>query len=102
MTNINIKHHHHLGKQAAKKKVEKIATVLQEKLNVKYHWEDDALCFKRSGASGKIDVTDDQVELKVKLGLMFAPMKGTIEKSIQENIVAELGDDIDSDSKKIT
>ncbi len=86
MANINIKRGHHLGRKIARERVEEIANSLQDKLNAKWSWQGDSLSFKRSGASGLVDVGDDFVEFNVKLSMLLTPMKGTIEQAIKEEV----------------
>jgi putative polyhydroxyalkanoate system protein len=97
MANIHIKQQHDLTPDEARKRVEEIARDLQDKLSVDYRWDGDSLRFQRSGASGSIDVGDDFIELKVKLGMVLAPMKGKIEKSIRQNLQLVLGENKDQD-----
>lgn len=86
MANINIRRQHHLGRDVARQKVEEIAKSLQSKLNAEWAWQGDQLTFQRSGASGSVEVGDDFVEFKVKLGLLLTPMKSSIESAIQEHV----------------
>lgn len=93
MAHIHIKQQHDLTHDEARKRVEEIARDLRKRLNADYRWDGDSLRFQRSGASGSIHVGDDFIELKVKLGMMLAPMKGKIERSIRENLHVVLGED---------
>jgi putative polyhydroxyalkanoate system protein len=96
MANIHIKQKHHLAHDEARQRVEEIAKDLKKKLNADYTWKGDSLHFKRSGASGSIDLSDDVIELKIKLGMMLAPMKGTIESTIKEKLHVALKGNKDS------
>lgn len=91
MANIHIKRRHKLGCDEARERVEEVAKVLQTELNANYGWDGDTLKFKRTGATGSIDVSDDEVELNIKLGVLLSPMKGTIEQKIQKRIDEVLG-----------
>jgi putative polyhydroxyalkanoate system protein len=97
MAHISIHRKHHMGLDEARTKVEKIAETLKEKLNSEYSWEDDTLHFKRSGANGSIAVTEDSIDLEIKLGLALRPLKGMIEKTIYENLDKALDKDSDLD-----
>ena len=96
MASIHIKRQHHLAQDEARQRVEEIARDLKQKLNADYAWKGDSLLFKRSGASGSIDLNGDSIELKIKLGMMLAPMKGKIEAAIREKLVLALGGDQDT------
>lgn len=86
MANIHIKKRHHLGHDEARDRVEQIARELKKKLNADYAWKGNSLHFKRSGASGHIDLKDDVIEIRIKLGMVLAPMKGKIESAITEQL----------------
>jgi putative polyhydroxyalkanoate system protein len=86
MAHISIHRKHNLGLKDARVQVEKIAESLKEKLNSEYTWEGNTLNFKRKGASGSIDVSENSFDLEITLGLALRPMKGMIEKTILENL----------------
>ena len=56
MSNIHIKRSHKLPRDVARARVEEIARDLKKKLDANYAWKGDSLQFKRTGASGSIDV----------------------------------------------
>ncbi len=93
MAIIHIKQQHKLSHDEARARIEKIAEDLKHKLDADYQWDGDSLRFKRSGASGSIDLGDDQIELKIKLGMLLAPMKPKIEKYITENLQSMFSED---------
>jgi len=95
MAIIHIKQRHELTHDEARKRIEKVAEDLKHKLNADYQWDGDSLRFKRSGASGSIDLSDDQIELKIKLGMLLAPMKPKIERYITENFQSIFSKDKD-------
>jgi len=97
MAHISIHRKHELGLQGAREQVEKIAENLKEKLNSEYTWEGNTLKFKRSGASGTIDVSDNSFDLEIKLGLALRPMKGMIEKTILDNLDQAMNENSDFD-----
>ena len=93
MNNIQIKRQHNLGREQARDRVDKIAETLKNELMVNCTWKDDSLCFERIGATGRIDVSNDHVELNIQLGMFLLPLKGTIEQAILKRI-DEVFDDI--------
>lgn len=90
MANIDIRRKHGLTRERARTSVEEVARELKSRLEADYAWHGDSLHFKRSGASGSIDVDDEEVAIHIKLGLALTPMKGTIEKVIRQNLDAAL------------
>jgi putative polyhydroxyalkanoate system protein len=83
MAHIDIRREHSLGHEAAKSAAEELASDLDESFSLNYHWEGDALHFRRSGVEGKIDVEDSTVRIQVRLGLLLLPMRGHFEQEIQ-------------------
>ena len=84
-----------LETQQYKKCLEEIARELKKKLNADYAWKGNSLRFKRSGASGRIDLGDDYIEIKIKLSMVLAPMKGKIETTLKDKLnLALRGDDV--------
>jgi putative polyhydroxyalkanoate system protein len=90
MSNIHVKHKHSLSPQEARKRVEEIAKGLKKEYKIDYAWKANRLLFKRSGAVGYVEMGDGFIELKIKLGMVLAPLKGKIEKTIHQNIAAEM------------
>jgi putative polyhydroxyalkanoate system protein len=86
MANIHIERRHALGREAARAQVEQIALDLKRQLQADYAWEGDTLVFKRSGASGTIEVGDESIVIDVKLGMALGMMKGKIEAGIQHRL----------------
>jgi len=91
MSNIHIKHRYTLMPDEARKRVEEIAKDLKTEYKIDYSWEGDHLHFRRSGASGSLEMGEGILELKIKLGMILKPMKGKIEHSIRKNLEKEFG-----------
>jgi putative polyhydroxyalkanoate system protein len=86
MAKIHIKRRHALAHDEARQRLEEIASELKKKLKADYAWKGDSLQFKRSGASGRIDLSDQVIDINIKLGMVLAPMKGKIEATIKEKL----------------
>lgn len=84
MATVDITREHDLGKEQAKERAQKLANKLAQKLDAKCSWEGDQLHFKRSGADGCITVTDADVRVQVKLGMMLTPMAGMVKSEVQK------------------
>jgi putative polyhydroxyalkanoate system protein len=84
MADIRVERHHGAGKLAAMDAAMRVAERLKEKAQVTYRVNGDAIEFERSGAKGRIVVSDDRVVAEVTLGLMLKPMRGMIEGKIEE------------------
>lgn len=86
MALIHIKREHHLTREQARARVDEIARRLEDEFKVEHEWDDNVLRFKRRGASGVIGVGANDVEIKIKLGALLAPMKGKIEGAVLETL----------------
>jgi putative polyhydroxyalkanoate system protein len=86
MAVIKLRRKHELGADRARSTVEGIAKKLKQELDADYRWKGSTLEFRRTGASGHIDVQDRELAIEIKLGMLLSPLKGKIEKSITDEI----------------
>jgi putative polyhydroxyalkanoate system protein len=86
MSKIHVAREHHLGLDAARAEVERIAARVRDEYGAEYEWDGDVLHFKRSGISGEIAVAEDSMDLTIKLGLLLTPMKPQIEERLTRKI----------------
>lgn len=83
MARIHLQHDHSLGLEAAKARINDIASQIQSRLGVETEWSGNTLSFRRSGANGTIDVGDKSVTIEAELGLLMSPFKGEVEKQLR-------------------
>ncbi|KAA6186927.1 polyhydroxyalkanoic acid system protein [Thiohalocapsa marina] len=86
MSNIRVTREHRLGLELARQEVERIAQRVHADFGAEYAWEGDTLSFARTGISGLITVTDDCLELDIKLGFLLSALRGQIEHGIVSKI----------------
>ncbi len=91
MSTIHVNRNHTLGKERAKKSIEEIAQEMKGRLGISYRWNGDELTFERSGVDGKIAVTDSNVDVVVKLGILASPMQGMVQREIEHYLDRHLG-----------
>ena len=84
MATIHVSRAHRLEPERIRAEVENLAQNLARELSASYSWNGDRLDFKRSGASGFIDIHGDRLEIEIKLGKLLAPLKSTVEKKIND------------------
>jgi len=84
MTTIDKRRAHTKGKEQARKAAESIAEKLRDKIQVTYHWAGDDLEFTRTGAKGRIRVSDTEVRVEIDLSFVLRPMKGMIEDKVDK------------------
>jgi len=61
---------------------ERLAAKLASEYNAKFRWNKDNLEFDSRGVNGLLHVSQDEVEIKVDLGLMLRPFRARIENGI--------------------
>lgn len=86
MSKIKVTRRHAIGAKKARTAVDKLASSLRDELDADYHWEGSTLQFTRTGASGHIDVSDDDVKVEIKLSVLLSPLKGKIKKTIEDEM----------------
>jgi putative polyhydroxyalkanoate system protein len=86
MSIIHIVRQHTLTLVEAKAEVERIAERVDSEFGADYAWDGDTLSFWRSGVSGQITVTEEALDLSIKLGLLLTAVKGQIERQIADKV----------------
>jgi len=86
MADILIAREHTLGLEQALSRLEAVAELLGSELDAQCAWNGNRLDFKRTGATGCIEVTDTGLTLEVNLGFLLKPLKGPIEQGITDRI----------------
>jgi putative polyhydroxyalkanoate system protein len=92
MSRIHVRRKHRLGRERARKTAEKLAKKLAREYKAKYRWVDDDLEFRSSGVNGKLNIRDDEVEIRMELGMMLSPFKSKIEKGLRAELDGILRD----------
>lgn len=90
MSKIHVKEKHSLGLETALKDAEKLAQMLADRFDAKYHWQQNTLVFHRAGVKGELDVTEDTLEVNVELSLLMRPFKSRVEREIKDYFEQEL------------
>ena len=86
MSVIDIHRAHSLDKEHAREAAETLAKDLSEQFDVNYQWEGDLLKFKRSGVKGQLDISENDLHIRLELGLMLRPFKSRIEQEIHSQL----------------
>ena len=84
MADIRVEKTHALGKEAALQAALRVAERLKEKAQIEFQVAGDVIELTRTGATGRLTVSDDRVIAEVKLALMLRPMRGLVEAKIEE------------------
>lgn len=90
MADIDIRHKHALGPEQTRALAEDIAARVNESFPIDYHWVGESLHFKRLGVSGRIQLSESEVRVQVKLGLLLLPIKQRVEDQIRDYLAEVL------------
>jgi putative polyhydroxyalkanoate system protein len=86
MSVIDIHRAHSLDKEHAREAAETLAKDLSKQFDVNYQWGGDLLKFKRSGVKGQLDISENDLHIRLELGLMLRPFKSRIEQEIHSQL----------------
>ena len=86
MSVIDIHRAQSLDKEHAREAAETLAKDLSKQFDVNYQWEGDLLKFKRSGVKGQLDISENDLHIRLELGLMLRPFKSRIEQEIHSQL----------------
>jgi putative polyhydroxyalkanoate system protein len=92
MSRIVVRRHHDLGLARGRRLAEAMARRLRDDYGGSYTWEGNDLRFYRSGASGCVTVTGDDVQVRVELGFLLSPLRSRIEREIRAFCDEHLGE----------
>jgi len=79
---IDIRKEHAKTVEEAQQVADDLASDLSDKFGVNYRWDGDTLIFNRTGVSGEIDVNDEVVHVRAKLGFLLSYLEPAVEKEI--------------------
>jgi len=83
MAEIKVVRKHHVTVAQAKKIAQKTADDLAEEYDLESRWQGDTLHFSRPGVSGAMEVTEKEIRLQAKLGLVLSAFKTRLEQHIE-------------------
>jgi putative polyhydroxyalkanoate system protein len=82
MSEIKIRRTHSLTLEAARRVAEDLAEKLKKDFGLGWAWKRNVLHFERAGINGELHVTDHEVSLEARLGLLLGLLKTRIEQDI--------------------
>jgi putative polyhydroxyalkanoate system protein len=86
MADIKVVRRHRATVAQAKKVAQKTADDLATEYDLVSTWEGDTLKFSRSGVTGTMEVTGNEIRIKAKLGLLLSAFKTRIEQHIEHRL----------------
>jgi putative polyhydroxyalkanoate system protein len=82
MADIDVVRAHGRSVAEARQIVDGLIGKMAKDFDLKHNWDGDTLKFERSGLSGQMAITPQDIHITAKLGLLLKPLKGRIEKEI--------------------
>jgi len=79
---IDIEKKHTKSLEEAQQVADNLARDLADKFSVNYEWRGDTLVFDRTGVNGEIDVNEEAVHVRAKLGFLLSYLEPAVEKEI--------------------
>jgi putative polyhydroxyalkanoate system protein len=79
---IDIKKTHNKSLEEAQAIADSLAQDLADKFSIEYGWDGDTLVFERLGVHGEIDVDENVVHVRAKLGFLISYLQPAVEKEI--------------------
>lgn len=81
---MQIQRSHSLSANDVKQRVDGIAADLGSSYGLTFKWDGDTLNFSGSGAAGRIDVSDDLVNVEIELSFGLKIMENMIRETIED------------------
>jgi len=92
---------HSLPIAKAKALVQKVADELAAEYDLTSEWHGNTLKFHRSGADGKVSVTDSEIRFDLTLGFLLTAIKGKIVAQIERRFDKLLSREPRAQAKKL-
>lgn len=86
MSDIEVTRPHGRSAAEARRLAETLVENLARQYGVKYRWEGDTLRFDRSGVSGAVHVTPQDLRVQARLGMLLKPFKNRILREVQSTL----------------
>ena len=87
---MQIERKHTLGRDEARKRVERLAAKLKGRFDVDSRWEGDQLRVSGRGLNGALSVSDQSINLDLQLGLGLSLMESSIRSAIENEMDKQL------------
>ena len=81
---------HNLGIEEARTRADRIAADLGPQFSLRSNWQGDNLVVSGNGVNGQLKVSEDEIEIEVRLGFALKLMEGPIRSVIERTIDDEL------------
>lgn len=86
MANVHLKQSHNKPGNELRVIADELADKLGKKYQLKSKWHGNTLEFKRSGLHGSLILSDTEVSISLKLGMMMSTFARTIKKELAQSL----------------
>ncbi len=86
MSNIHIYRPHPFSQATAHARIDGLRQPLADKLGIRSAWQGEQLNLNGRGVKGTITVTADDIDIKLKLGLLMSALAPTLEEKIAKGL----------------
>lgn len=91
MSTIALSQRHSKDPDEVRELLVQLAEKLDQRYDLKSRWVNDSqLELKRSGVSGQLTLSGDEVKVSIKLGMLMSPFKGKIQDEIARAMAEKL------------
>lgn len=91
MADISMKRAHGLERSDVQERISQLADKLADRLGGSWDWDgDDAVCEAR-GAKARVAYDEENISMDVSLPMMMKPLRGALEKKIDEYFARYFG-----------
>ena len=88
---MRIRRRHNFALDDARNRVDQMAEELERRFRLRSEWRGDKLVFNGGGANGDVSITEQDIELNVRLGFALKIMEPTIRAAIEETLDEQIG-----------
>jgi putative polyhydroxyalkanoate system protein len=82
MSHIVLTRPHGLTREKAANRIDRLLEDLRQEYDFAGQWENDVLHLERKGATGEVLVSEDDIEIRIRLALVLRPLRGKIEERL--------------------
>ncbi|MCX2982793.1 polyhydroxyalkanoic acid synthase [Halieaceae bacterium IMCC14734] len=84
MASFSISKPHTMTREDVRDAAENLAKGLKDRHGLRYRWRGDTAEFSRSGLDGRLIISDDNITVSVKLGLLASAFERPLKKAVTD------------------
>ena len=84
MASFSINKPHTMSRDDVRDAAEHLAQGLKDRHGLRYRWRGDTAEFSRSGLDGKLTISDNDITVSVKLGLLASAFEKPLKKAVTD------------------